>query len=406
MNNLQILRETQLLLLNKIDFTFKRFLYSKINFRQRLIGIIGPRGVGKTTLILQFLKEKHSQDQKALYILADNVFLKAGDLINLAREFHLEQNGKLLCIDEIHRYPNWNQELKNIYDTLPDLQIIFSGSSSLDIAKGKYDLSRRCVIYKLPGLSFREYLFFEKKIKIPIYNLKDIIKNNLSIAQELSNVKGILKYFHDFLAQGYYPFYKETDQKLLYFQKINNTVDKIIYEDIAGFYKLKTQNLIVFKQILNFLANITPGEININKLANSLQKNHATIVEYLQILEETSLIRFLGNNKTGHALIRHAKKVFLDNSNLLHALNINLGKEPLKGVVRELFILNQLQNSGLNPTYSEKGDFKIENFIFEVGGKGKEDYQIKNLANAYLILDNILIGDKNKIPLWLLGFLY
>ncbi|MBU1160680.1 MAG: AAA family ATPase [Patescibacteria group bacterium] len=404
--NIQNIKQTQYILLNKIDLKFKRFLFDKIDFKQRLIGIIGPRGVGKTTLILQYLKEKHYQDDKAIYFLADNVLFNKGDLLELAREFYLKHSGRLMCIDEIHRYANWNQELKNIYDTLPDLKIIFSGSSSLNLIKGKYDLSRRGVIYNLPGFSFREYLLFQENINIQKFSLNKLIKNYKNISINIAKNQNILKYFNEYLVHGYYPFFKETKNKQLYFQQLNNIIDKIIYEDIASFYHLKTQNLIVFKQILYFLATISPGEINPNKLANSLNKNYATISEYLDILEQTGLIRFLTTNKTGHSLIRYAKKVFLDNTNLLHTINKTIGSRIDIGATRELFILNQLQNAGHIPVYSAQGDLKVNNFIFEVGGRKKSNKQIQDLKNAFLVLDDILISDRNKIPLYLFGFFY
>lgn len=405
-NSIQNIKETQYILLNNVDLSFKRFLYDKIDFKQRMIGIIGPRGVGKTTLILQYLKEKYYKDDSAIYFLADNVLFKKGDLLNLAKEFYLKHGGGFICIDEIHRYENWNQELKNIYDTLPNLKIIFSGSSSLNLIKGKYDLSRRGVIYNLGGFSFREYLSFEKNINVKSFSFNSLIANYQNISVDLMKVKNILKHFNKYLVQGYYPFFKETNNKKLYFQQINNTIDKIIYEDIASFYHLKTQNLIIFKQILYFLATISPGNININKLADSLSRNHATISEYLSILEEASLIRFLTNNKAGHSLIRHAKKVFLDNTNLAQAINDNLGKVSNVGATRELFILNQLQNAGHIPTYADQGDLAVNGHTFEIGGKNKDTKQIKNIKKSYLVLDDIVIADKNKIPLYLFGFLY
>ena len=405
-NNIQYIKETQYILLKNIDLSFKRSLYGEIDFNQRLIGIIGPRGVGKTTLILQFLKEKYNKDETALYFLVDNVLFKKGDFLNLAREFYLKHGGRLICVDEIHRYENWNQELKNIYDTLPDLKIIFSGSSSLNLVKGKYDLSRRGVIYNLGGFSFREYLSFEKNIDIGKFSLSKLIKNYQKISVDLMEIRNILKNFNEYLSTGYYPFFKETGNKQLYFQQINNIIDKIIYEDIASSYSLKTQNLIVFKQILHFLATISPGEISINKLANSLEKNHATISEYLNILNEASLIRFLPTNKAGHSLIRHAKKVFLDNTNLTQAINNNLGKTIDIGTVRELFALNQLQNAGYIPTYTPHGDLFVNGYTFKIGGKNKNDKQIKSIKNSYLVLDNIIVADKRKIPLYLFGFLY
>jgi len=404
--NIQNIRETQYILLDKQDLAFKRFLFDKIDFKQRLIGIIGPRGVGKTTLILQYLKEKRYKDDSAIYFLADNVLFKKGDLLNLAQEFYLKHGGRLICIDEIHRYENWNQELKNIYDTLPDLKIIFSGSSSLNLIKGKYDLSRRGVIYNLPGLSFREYLSFMENIDIKSFSLNKLIKDYKNISIDLIKTKNILKYFQEYLVQGYYPFYKETGDRQLYFQQINNIIDKAIYEDIASFYNLKTQNLIIFKQILRFLATISPGEININKLANSLSKNYGTVAEYLDILEDTSLIRFLTNNKAGYSLIRHAKKVFLDNTNLLHTINKTIGKPIDIGTVRELFVLNQLQNAGHILTYAVCGDFSVNDFTFEIGGKNKDAEQLQNIKKSFLVLDDIIVADKGKIPLFLFGFFY
>lgn len=404
--NIQYLRETQAILLNNKDTKFKRFLYEKINFQDRLIGIVGPRGVGKTTLLLQYLKLNHDKDEAALYVLADNIFFRQGDLFEFAREFHLKHGGKLLCIDEIHRYENWNQELKNIYDSLPDLKIIFSGSSSLNLIRGKYDLSRRALLYSLPGLSFREYLAFEKDIEIKALKLNDLFAHSYEISKKIAQNKYILKYFNDYLKQGYYPFYKENPELHSYNSRILNTIDKAVYEDIGSFYNLKTQNLIIFKKILHFLCTIPPGEININKLANSLKHNNATISEYLEILKETSLIRFLPNNKTGHAMIRNAVKVFLDNSNIFHALNIAIGHVLKTGTVRELFLLNQLQNAGYIATFTKNGDFEIDQKVIEIGGRSKNFTQIRSTRNGYLALDDILIGERRKIPLYLFGFLY
>lgn len=404
--NIQAIRETQYLLQNKVDLSFKRFLYQNIDFKQRLIGIVGPRGVGKTTLILQHLKEMYDQDERVIYVLADLVLLKKGDLYKIAREFYLKYGGRLFCVDEIHRYANWNQEIKNIYDALPNLKIIFSGSSSLNLIKGKNDLSRRGVIYQLPGLSFREYLAFAQNINEPAFGLNQLFKNYQKFSANLIKIEDILKYFNEYLDNGYYPFFKETNNQQLYFQQINNIIDKTIYEDIANFYQLKTQNLITFKQILSFLATISPGETNINKLANSLDKNHATVADYLRILEETGLIRFLTTGKSGHALVRKAKKVFLDNTNLLEALNKNLGKTVQIGTRRELFVLNQLQNAGYHPAFTEKGDFLVNDYILEVGGKDKTKKHIKGSKESFLVLDDILIADHQKIPLYLFGFLF
>jgi predicted AAA+ superfamily ATPase len=405
-DNIKNIREIYALLLNRVDLQYKRFLYNRIDFDQRLIGIIGPRGVGKTTLILQYLKENHADNPKAIYLLADNVFFEKNDLFNFVRDFYLKQGGRLVCIDEIHRYENWNQELKNIYDSFPDMKIIFSGSSSVDLVQGKHDLSRRGVVYNLPGFSFREYLLFETGQDLEVFSLDDIFSEHEKINMKLAKIENVLMHFNNYLSVGYYPFYRETKEVGLYYQKINNVIDKIIYEDITSFYKLKTQNLVVFKQMLVFLATISPGEVNVHKLANSLGKNYETVANYLEILNEASLVRFLGISKSGYALIRTAKKVYLDNTNLYGAINFNLGKEIQIGTMRENFMLNQLQNAGLNPTFSNVGDMKVSGVILEIGGKNKKIDQIKNIKSSFLVVDDILVGNEKQLPLYMFGFLY
>src|SRR6056297_359356 len=398
--NFQKIRETQNLLLNRTKLEFRRFLYDKINWNQRLLGVVGPRGVGKTTLMLQYLKENYAEKTDALYFAADNVLFKAGDLVELARDFHLNQAGKLICIDEIHRFPNWNEELKNVYDSFPDLKIIFSGSSSINLIKGKYDLSRRAVLYELPGLSFREYLAFSGYMQEESISLDQLLGDYYKLSVRISRENKILKYFRDYLGGGYYPFFNEDEDINLYYLKIQNIVDKVVYEDIAGFYRLKTDNLITFKQIMQFLTTISPGEVNINKLAKSTKKNFATISQYLEMLNESRLVRFLANDKSGHALIRRAEKIYPDNPDLVLALNENLGKEASEGMLRELFALNQLQSAGLKPAYTGKGDFKLGDKIIEVGGKAKDKTQISGLKNAYLAKDDILTAEDNTIPLY------
>jgi len=406
--NIENIKEMQNILLENQNIDFKRFLYNEIDFSQQLIGIIGPRGVGKTTLILQYLKENFykKKPDDAIYFLADNVVFEKGDLFELSKKLHIEQGVELICIDEIHKFPNWNQELKNIYDSFPNLRIIFSGSSSIDLVKGRYDLSRRGVVYNLPGFSFREFLVFYKGFTFKKIKFNDIINKHQSILKKISSEDKILRYFKEYLKIGYYPFFNRTKNVILYNDQISNTIDKVIYEDIASVYKLKTSNLITFKQILYFFATITPGEININKLASSLSRNHATISEYLNILQEAGLVRFLSNDKAGHMLVRHAEKIYLDNTNLLYAISTTVGKNIEIGMVREIFFLNQLEAIGKIACYTKKGDFSIDKITFEIGGKNKDDKQIKNIKNSFLVADNILYGDKKRIPLYLFGFLY
>jgi len=397
------LRDTQKILLDATDIAFKRFLYSQIDFSQRLIGIVGPRGVGKTTLILQYVKEHYRDSDKALYLLADSVLFRRGDLLTLAREFYFRHEGELICIDEIHRYENWNQELKNVYDTLPGLKVIFTGSSSLNLVKGKYDLSRRGVLYQLPGLSFREYLALSKGMAVDVLPSDKLLRDPPAASSRLAS-RTILKEFSEYLEVGYYPFFRETRMRNLYYQQVLTTIDKVVYEDIASCYQLKTENLTAFKQILSFLATISPGEVNVHKLARSIGKNDATAAAYLEIMREAGLVRFLSSNKAGHALVRHAKKVFVDNPNLLFAMNHAMGKQTELGTLRELFALNQLQNAGSVPLYTNEGDIEVDGMVFEIGGKGKRARPTQK--NSYRVLDDILAADRTTIPLYLFGFLY
>lgn len=372
----------------------------------RMIGIVGPRGVGKTTFLLEYARKNYQDSEKALYISADDPYFLNNTLIDCAQNFVNDYDGELMFIDEIHRYKNWNQELKNIYDFFPGLKIIFSGSSSINLIKGKYDLSRRAIIYHINGFSFREFLEYKLKIKLKNYNIDELIKNNILISKQLLKIPKILGYFKEYLQIGYYPFAFE-------FKKINNIynataniIDKAIYEDIASFHNLKTANLIIFKKLLFFLATISPGEINVNKLSNSLQKDNKTIMEYLQILSDAGFVRFLLNDKKGHSFVRSIEKIYIDNTVLLYAINSYLGKQVQVGLVREVFICNQLKNAGCKIFYTKNGDITNDKYTFEIGGKNKDKKQIKDIKNSHLILDDIIIGDKDKIPLYLFGFFY
>lgn len=402
--NFDRFREAQALLLQKTEQTFTRFLYDRIDFTSRLIGIVGPRGVGKTTLILQHLKKTGRQD--ALYVLADLALLREGDLLNLAREFYLEQGGRLLCIDEIHRFPNWNQELKNIVDLFPDLHVIFSGSSSLDLIRGKYDLSRRGLLYMLPGLSLREYINYTHKTTLPVMSLEQVLSQESRSAWQDFPFDRILQYFGKYQRHGYLPFYAAGGEESNYYQQLIAIMDKTIYEDIASVFSVKTDNLIVFKKIMEFLRSTQPGEVNIHKISQNLQRNYDTVANYLDILHQTQLIRMLPSDRTGYASIRKAKKVFLDNTNLLCALNYFGGQQESRGTMRETFLLSQLQNSGLIPLWHEPGDLIVQGNVIEVGGKNKSIKQIKHLKSSYVAADDILVGDGQTVPLYWFGMLY
>ena len=385
---------------------YHREIFDDFVLDGRIIGIVGPRGVGKTTFLLEYAKKNYQNSEKALYISADDPYFLNNTLVDCAQSFINHYNGELIFIDEIHRYKNWNQELKNIYDFFPGLKIIFSGSSSINLVKGKYDLSRRAIIYYLNGFSFREFLEYKLKVKLKIYTLDKLVKDHILISKRLLKIPKILGYFKEYLRVGYYPFafeFRKTDN---IYSAASNIIDKAIYEDIASFYNLKTANLIVFKKLLFFLATISPGEININKLSNSLQKDNKTIVEYLQILNDAGFIRFLLNDKKGHSFVRSIEKIYIDNTVLLYAINNYLDKQVQIGLAREVFACNQLKNAGCKIFYTKNGDITNNKYIFEIGGKNKNKKQIKDIRNSYFVIDDIIIGSKNTMPLYLFGFLY
>lgn len=398
--------ETCQRLLNSLSPYYQRDFYSEFKLTHRLMGLVGQRGVGKTTFLLHYLKTQYARELKqTLYVSADHLYFSENTLLGLVDKFHKEYAGKIICIDEIHRYQNWNQELKNIYDSYPELKIIFSGSSSLDLVKSKYDLSRRALLKVLNGFSFREYLEYKLDKKFPKLTLKNILSNEYDA--QMAKEPRLIGHLKDYFQCGYYPMWKEFNQTADFFESLLNIIDKTIYEDISSYYNVKTQSLDVFRKLLYFVATTEPGELGINKLAKSLKKDHTTISEYLEMLRDTKLLRFLTNNQKGHALVRNAEKLYSHNTNMIYAINQAIGHEPGIGSVREVFFASHLQDAGYKITHAKKGgDVCCDGFTFEICGKSKSNTQIKNIKNSYLVKDDILYATTNQIPLYLFGFLY
>ena len=392
-------------LLNEIVPGYYREFYSDFTMDNRFIGVVGARGVGKTTFLLQYLRENYGNGEKGLYVSADNLFFSDHTLLEIADQFVKLHDGELLCIDEIHKYKNWNQELKNIYDSYPKLKVIFSGNSSIDLIKGKYDLSRRVILRQMHGFSFREFLEIKTKKNYPILKLSDLIGSASLATDDISNEKKLLGFLHEYWLKGYYP----TSQAIASYEAFRDTlvgiIDKTIFEDITSFYNLKTANIDALKKILYFFATSLPGTVNIHRISNSINKDNATVAEYIQILRDTGLLRFLLIDKDGHALVRNAEKIYLDNTNLLYAINNSIGKETNLGSIRELFVINSLENAGYSVLYSTKGDISCDGNIFEIGGASKDATQIMKTSNAYLVKDDILYASIGTIPLYLFGFL-
>ncbi len=392
-------------LLKNINYDTHRYLYKLFNINSRLTGIVGPRGTGKTTLMLQYINEKIDDKSKSIYLSLDNIFFTQVNLIDFVDDLYQIDGIRYLFLDEVHKYQNWNQELKNIYDSYPDINIVFSGSSSMDLIRGTYDLSRRGILYRLNGMSFREYLDFKQGYSIPAIDFNDLLKNPEILVDQLTNIERIKGHFLEYLDFGYYPFLFEDE--LSYHQRILNVLDKIIFEDISNFYNLKTENLSNFRKILSYLSTIPPGQLNRNSISKHIGIDNRTVENYLKILNETGLVCLIKENKSGSSLLKNTEKIYLDNSNIYKAIIDEIGFEYNKGTVREIFFIKMLQNSNNNIFYSKIGDFQVQDFNFEIGGKSKTMKQIKNnLENSFLVKDDILYPSGNTIPLHFFGFLY
>ena len=392
-------------LLDSVNNVTFRYLYYQLSLRERLIGIIGPRGVGKTTLMLQYIKNHLLPDEKVFYFSADHIYFNKVTLVDFIEELYQTEGITIFFIDEVHKYKQWDQELKNIYDSNPAIRIVFSGSSSINLIKGSYDLSRRAVLYHLNGLSLREFICFKSKTHIDVIEPNDLLKNYGKYDQKLAMIEKIKGYFIEYCQYGYYPFSFEGVDT--FYEKLIRIIDKTIYEDISNFYNLKTENLHYFRRILNYLTTIPPGKVNANNLSNYLGVDAKTALHYLHILQETGLVNLLFANVPGNQLLRKPEKVFIQNTTLLHALNSQLGQAVEIGTSRELFFIQSLKGANIPVFYSEKGDFESLNTIFEIGGKNKSSKQIKNAQlPALVVKDDVFISSPGFIPLHYFGFLY
>ncbi len=396
-------------LINGVSLGFTRYLFSEINWNARLIEIIGARGVGKTTLMLQkaslLNKEKPNQ---AVYISLDDQLMYSYSIVDIAEI--LEQYGvKYLFLDEVHKYPSkhkgydWSAEIKNSYDRFPGLKIIFSGSSVLKIYKGHGDLSRRKSTYNLVGFSFREYLAFNEQGNFKKIGFEDLLYNHQDITSEITKKKKILPLFKAYLKTGYYPFYYEDPE--FYFDKLNAILNVIIETDIPAISDISFETAFKIKKLLSAIASTVPYVPNLVKLRDELHiSDQRTLLKYLDYLEKAEVIMSLSQKATGNKIMQKPDKILLGNPNLYYSF---IGVNVKSGSIRETFFSSQVSvphGLKLPPT---KGDFLVDNqFLFEVGGKNKSIKQIRNEANAYIVLDDIENGIFNHIPLWLFGFLY
>lgn len=384
---------------------FQRDIFKQITLDNRISGILGPRGVGKTTFLLHFVLERGAKKRKALYVSADNIYFLDHKLLDLVDQLYKETDIRLLCIDEVHKYPNWNQELKNIADTYLDFRIVFSGSSMIDLIQTKYDLSRRVTTYALHGFSFREYLEWNLKKEFPVLSLDEIVNKHLELEQEIAP-PGILKHLQEYKRSGYYPFFWGFTQEREKFQAIENAIQKTIYEDIGTLHSLKTPSLLVLEKLYKFIINSPPGELSAYKLAQALDKDFETISTYIHYLQEAGIVRFLYPGTTGKAYLRTPNKMYPDNTNLMFAAYVAMAADNSVGKVRETFVITHFQNAGFQTFYSQRGDLCVDGYTFEVGSPSKKTAQLKGEKNGYIFADGIITGSKTHIPLYLAGFLY
>lgn len=387
-------------LIHEVSLDFKRYLFAQINWENRLIGVKGARGTGKTTLLLQRLKESQLPISQKAYFSLDDIYFSGNRLTDTVKTFY-QQGGKLLVLDEVHKYPTWSQEIKNLYDRYRDLEIIFTGSSIIDIAKQEGDLSRRALMYELKGLSYREYLTYTYGLVLPSIELEKLLFEKESIRSNFPTDFKPLRYFQEYLKQGYYPY--QSEDKLGYYQRIKQQTRLIVEYDMAELKGFDIRHAKKMLQLLFVVAQQVPFKPNINKLAEKTGIHRNSINNYLYFLEEARLLSLLQSSGNSTAILQKPEKIFLENTNLLYALS---EESPAIGTVRELFFNNQV---GVNHTisYPKAGDFLVDSkYIFEIGGKNKDAKQVSAIENSWLVKDDLEYPVGKSIPLWLFGFLY
>lgn len=380
--------------------TFTRVDIPGIDWSDRLIAVKGARGTGKTTMLLQYLHQ-HVPKEKRLYISLDHLYFQSNTLYDTGKRAS-QEGVRTMVIDEVHKYPNWSVEIKNLYDFYDELQIIFTGSSALEIFRGQGDLSRRAVLYNLPVMSFREFLALDQRINIQPISLDDLLKEHTSIAEELNRKIDLpLKQFRRYLSLGCYPYYRENEGN--YHTRLMQTVNLVLETDIAAVTNIPYNSVYKLKKLLAFIADSVPFKPNIVTLSEKIATNRATTVLYLDYLRKARTIHLL--NAAGKNLGPMSKpdKIYLDNPNMGYAFTF---EKPDTGNLRETFFLSQVYYQH-EVNSSESGDFFVNNkYTFEVGGKNKKGRQVKNVKNSYVVADDALIGRGKHIPLWLFGFLY
>ena len=399
--DLQKLYETSSRLIREVPMTLKRHLYSQINWDSRLICIRGPKGAGKTTLVLQHIHEAFPKDDgKALFVSLDNIWFSTHDVADLA-DWHWKHGGTHLFLDEVHHLKSWQTIIKNIYDSYPSLNIVYTGSSMLQLETGSGDLSRRRVPYTLPVMSFLEYLQFENILEHEPISFNSLIKNHHAIASDICAKTRILEHFANYQKHGCYPFYKEGINE--YDIRLREVVNQILEIDYPMVEDVSVATIVKAKKMLLIIAESVPQTPKMSQLYRELETDRNHGLKLLKALVRAGLLQLLSSENVSLKNMSRPDKIYLDNVNLMHALvnDVDIG------CARETFVLNQLRSAGHEVTYPPQGDFLVDDrYLFEVGGSGKSFSQIKNIPDSFIAADDIETGRGNKIPLWMFGLLY
>ncbi len=378
--------------LKQTTSTFHRYMFDQISWESRMFGLVGPRGVGKSTMILQYIKE-HRESRHMLYVGADHLYFSSHTLVETVDEF-AKEGGEQIFIDEIHKYENWSRELKQIYDSHPDVKVGFTGSSVLDIYKGFSDLSRRAPVFMMQGLSFREYLQLFHDMKVPVYTLDDVLALNAKVA----DVNHPLPLFRDYLQRGYYPFSGDSDFELRLRQVINQTMEV----DIPQYANMNASTGRKLKKLLAVIAKSVPFKPVMDSLASVVGVSRNVLPDYFLYMEQAGMIGQLRDDTGGIRGVGKVEKVYLDNPNMAYLLG---GEATDVGNIRETFFYNQMRVVS-DVISSRISDFEINGKTFEVGGKNKGKKQIADAPSGYVVKDDIEYGSGNFIPLWAFGLLY
>ena len=385
-------------LLHGVSHDFLRYLMPELQKKRRLMGIIGARGTGKTTMMLQYASTL-PQNGKTLYVSLEELYFKRNNLVDLVDLF-VKKGGQYLLLDEVHRYSGWANEIKIIYDRYASLQVVFTGSSLIELRKGKADLSRRAVMFNLHGLSFREYIHLSTGLKMDQISLDQLVDDHENLGRNIAGKIKPLAHFEAYLRSGYYPFFLENLSD--YDQKLRQVIDLALTVDLAAAYDIPYSSIEKISQLLSVIAISVPFKPDVTAIAGQIAIDRNTFIKYLGYLEDIDIIKRLYSSADGMGGMRKPAKIYLNNTNLMWAIG---NKDPEMGNQRETFFLNQL-NTIQDVFYPSSGDFSAGKYTFEIGGKTKKGKQVDGISNAYIVKDDIEIGSHKTLPLWLFGFLY